>query len=59
MLGHEFIKLLRLLKGRSEIIRTRFELDENDGRLVEHVTVETYDDLPTDLKVATAGAPRS
>ena len=42
MIGREFVKRLRLLHGRSETIRTRFELDKA-GRLVEHVTVETHD----------------
>jgi hypothetical protein len=46
MLGRDFLKRLRLLKGRSEIIKTRFELDESSGRLVEHVTLETHDHLP-------------
>jgi hypothetical protein len=42
MIGREFLKRLRLLSGRSETIKTRYELDES-GRLVEHVTVETHD----------------
>lgn len=41
MIGREFVKRLRLLHGRSEIVKTRFELDKA-GRLVEHVTVETH-----------------
>lgn len=42
MIGREFVKRLRLLHGRSETIKTRFELDKAGG-LVEHVTVETHD----------------
>jgi hypothetical protein len=42
MIGREFLKRLRLLNGRSETIKTRYELDKA-GRLVEHVTVETHD----------------
>ena len=42
MIGREFVKRLRLLYGRSETVKTRFELDKT-GRLVEHVTVETHD----------------
>jgi len=42
MIGREFFKRLRLMGGRSETIRTRFELD-GLGRLVEHVVIETHD----------------
>jgi hypothetical protein len=42
MIGREFVKWLRLLQGRSESIKTRFELNK-DGQLVEHVIVETHD----------------
>jgi hypothetical protein len=42
MIGREFIKRLRLLYGRSETIKTRYELDKA-GRLVEHIVVETHD----------------
>ena len=42
MIGREFVKRLRLLQGRSETVKTRFELDKT-GRLVEHVNVETHD----------------
>lgn len=42
MIGRDFYKRLRLLNGRSETIRTRFEFN-SAGRLVEHVTVETHD----------------
>jgi len=42
MIGREFLKRLRLMGGRSETIRTRFELD-GLGRLVEHVVIETHD----------------
>jgi hypothetical protein len=42
MIGRDFLKRLRLLNGRSETIRTRYELSRT-GRLVEHVTLETHD----------------
>ena len=42
MIGREFRKRLRLLRGRSETITTRFELTDQ-GRLVEHVSLETHD----------------
>jgi hypothetical protein len=42
VLGREFVKRIRLLLGRTETVRTRFEL-KDDGRLVEHVTLETHD----------------
>ena len=41
-IGREFVKRLRLLNGRSETVRTRFELDKA-RELAEHVTVETHD----------------
>ena len=49
MIGREFVKHLRLLLGRSEIIRTKFQLNEQ-GKLVEHVSLETHDQLPDSLK---------
>jgi hypothetical protein len=52
MIGREFVKRLRLLNGRSETIRTRFELDKA-GALVEHVTVETHD-KPSVAPIATS-----
>ena len=42
MIDRDFFKRLRLLNGRSETIKTQYELDRA-GRLVEHVTVETHD----------------
>jgi hypothetical protein len=48
-IGREFVKHLRLLLGRSEIIRTRFQLNEQ-GKLVEHVSLETHDRLPDAMK---------
>jgi hypothetical protein len=42
LIGRELVKRLRLLDGRSEFIKTRFEVDFA-GRLVEHVTLETHD----------------
>jgi hypothetical protein len=42
MLGREFVKRIRLLLGRTETIRTRFDLDK-EGVLVEHVVLETRD----------------
>lgn len=42
MIGREFRRRLRLLRGRSETITTRFELTDA-GRLVEHVSLETHD----------------
>lgn len=47
MIGREFLKRLRLMGGRSETIRTRFELD-GLGRLVEHVVLETHDRFAVD-----------
>ena len=52
MIGREFVKRLRLLHGRSETIKTRFELDKAGG-LVEHVTVETHD-KPSVAPIATS-----
>jgi hypothetical protein len=54
MIGREFVKRLRLLHGRSETIRTRFELDKAGG-LVEHVTLETHD-KPSVAPIATSRA---
>jgi hypothetical protein len=42
MIGRDFYKRLRLLNGRSETIRTRFELNQG-GQLIEHITLETHD----------------
>ena len=42
MIGREFRKRVRLLLGRSETITTRFELTD-EGRLIEHVSLETHD----------------
>jgi hypothetical protein len=42
MIGRDFFKRLRLLNGRSETIKTRYELDKA-GRLVEHVELQTHD----------------
>jgi hypothetical protein len=60
MMGREFVKWLRLLHGRTESIKTRFELN-TDGQLVEHVIVETHDGQsdPKALKAPRAtGRPR-
>ena len=48
MIGRDFFRHLRLLNGRTETVRTRFELNEA-GRLVEHVYlwVEANDKRPT------------
>ena len=54
MIGRDFYKRQRLLNGRSETIRTRFELNQA-GQLVEHVTVETHD-RPAAGTAATAPA---
>ena len=42
MLGREFVKRIRLLLGRTETVKTWFEL-KPDGVLVEHVSLETHD----------------
>lgn len=42
MIGREFVRRLRWSHGRTEIITTRFELDEQ-GQLIEHVTVEVQE----------------
>jgi len=57
MIDRTFFKRLRLLAGRSETITTRFELD-GTGRLVEHVTVQTFDALPAGTTRPPAWAPR-
>jgi hypothetical protein len=44
MLGREFVKRIRLLMGRTETVKTRFDLNEN-GVLTEHVVLETHDKL--------------
>jgi hypothetical protein len=49
LLYRELIKRIRLLNRRSEIVRTRFELDQKRG-LVEHVTLETHDSLPEEIQ---------
>jgi hypothetical protein len=41
MIGREFTKRIRLLYGRHETIKTRYELSESG--LVEHVVLETFD----------------
>ena len=42
MIGREFVRRLRLLRGRTQVITTRFELTDS-GCLVEHVALETHD----------------
>jgi hypothetical protein len=42
IIGRTFYKRLRLPNGRSECVTTRFELDEETGQLVEHVTMQTH-----------------
>ena len=49
MIGREFVKHLRLPFGRSELIRTRFQLNEQ-GKLVEHVSLETHGQVPDSVK---------
>ena len=39
MLNRDFIRRVRLLRGKVELITFRYTIDE-DNRLVEHVTVE-------------------
>ena len=51
MLGREFAKRIRLVMGRTETVKTRFDLDKN-GALVEHVIVETHDKPNNNLKSA-------
>jgi hypothetical protein len=41
MIDREFTKRIRLLNGRHETIKTKFELEA--GRLVEHVELQTFD----------------
>jgi hypothetical protein len=54
MIGREFLKKLKLLNGRHETIKTRYELTESG--LVEHVELETHDkpagriEVPADPK---------
>jgi hypothetical protein len=55
MIGREFVKRVRLLHGRSETVKTRFELDKA-GRLIEHVAVETHD-KPSAAPIATSRDP--
>jgi hypothetical protein len=42
MIDREFTKRIRLLAGRHETIKTRFELSDAMG-LVEHVELQTHD----------------
>lgn len=55
MIGRDFFRHLKLLNGRTETVRTRWELNEA-GQLVEHVFVwvEANDKAPQ----GTTGAPR-
>ena len=46
MLDREYTRTMRLLEGRTLIIRTRYTLDRQTGRLVEHVIVQTRDPPP-------------
>jgi hypothetical protein len=46
MIGREFVKRIKLLFGRTETIRTTFDLNKA-GKLVENIVVETHD-APTD-----------
>ena len=58
MIGRQFIKHLRLLNGRHETIKTRFELEE--GKLVEHVVIQTHDrpaSTPAASPASTPAAP--
>ncbi|MGH7867363.1 MAG: hypothetical protein ACREP9_06930 [Candidatus Dormibacteraceae bacterium] len=48
MLNREFVKTLRLLRGRSETITTKFVLDAL-GRKVEEVTLQTHE-KPSDTQ---------
>jgi hypothetical protein len=54
MIGREFTKKIKLLNGRHETIKTKFELAE--GQLVEYVELETHDkpagriEVPVDQK---------
>jgi hypothetical protein len=59
MIGREFVKRLRLLQGRSETVKTKFEPNKN-GQLVEHVVMETHDrpNGPTAPPVPDGGRPR-
>ena len=54
MIGRDFYKHLKLLGGRSETIRTRFEFD-SAGRLVEHIGVWTQDGRPTRIIATPSG----
>jgi hypothetical protein len=58
MIGRDFFKRLRLLNGRSETIKTRYELDKA-GRLVEHVELETHDKPESGATVAPIRKPPS
>ena len=42
MIGRQFVKRIKLLFGRTETIKTTFELDRA-GQLVENIVVETHD----------------
>ena len=54
MIGREFTKRIRLLHGRHETIKTRYELSESG--LVEHVVLQTFD-RPTHTTDAPSAAP--
>jgi hypothetical protein len=55
VLGREFVKRIRLLLGRTETVKTRFEL-KPDGSLVEHVSLETHD---AGAQLSTRSSPSS
>ena len=42
MLDRKFVRRIRLLKGREELITFRYTMDNKEG-LVEHVTMEVPD----------------
>jgi hypothetical protein len=42
MIGRQFVKRIKLLFGRTETIKTTFELNKA-GQLVENIVVETHD----------------
>lgn len=58
MIGRDFFKRLRLLNGRTETIKTRFELNQA-GQLVEHVTLQTFDRPALARYVPPVGEPQS
>jgi hypothetical protein len=55
MLNREFVKRIRLLLGRTETVKTRFELKEG-GVLIEHVSLETNDPPPPESGRTSPGA---